>query len=82
MWIWRILRVAALLGTFGVIDVEEVVNNPPLSHLEGESPQLGDLLTMVSNNLLNGMTLQVGGAIYGSEILNTVTYIYDGCLKP
>ncbi len=30
-------------------------------HLEGEQPYLGDLLTMVINHLLNGMTLQVTG---------------------
>ena len=28
--------------------------------MEGESPQLGDLLTIVINHLLNGMILQVG----------------------
>ena len=30
-----------------------------LRDLEGEQPQLGDLLTMVINHLLNGMILQV-----------------------
>ena len=33
------------------------------SHLEGEQPYLGDLLTMVINHLLNGMILQVVGLI-------------------
>ena len=28
-------------------------------HLEGKQPQLGDLLTMVINHLLNGLILQV-----------------------
>ena len=32
---------------------------PWKAHLEGEQPQLGDLLTMVINHLLNGMLLQV-----------------------
>ena len=32
-----------------------------LGHLEGEQPQLGDLLIMVINHLLNGMILQVEG---------------------
>ena len=27
--------------------------------MEGEQPQLGNLLTMVANHLLNGMVLQV-----------------------
>ena len=58
-----------------------MVNNPNLSHLEGESPQLGDLLTMVINNLVHGMTLQVGGAVDGSEI-PIQSPAYDGCLKP
>ena len=30
-----------------------------LDHLEGERPQLGDLLTMVIDHLLTGMILQV-----------------------
>ena len=30
-----------------------------LGHVEGEQPQLGDLLTMITNHLLNGMILQV-----------------------
>ena len=30
-----------------------------LGHLEGEQPYLGDLLTIVANYLLSGMTLQV-----------------------
>ena len=38
-----------------------------LGHLEGEQPYLGDLLTMVTNHLLNGMILQVG--YIGDEIL-------------
>ena len=29
------------------------------AHLEGEQPQLGDLLTMVINHVLIGMILQV-----------------------
>ena len=31
--------------------------------MEGEQPQLGDLLTMVANYLLNGMILQVGDSL-------------------
>ena len=31
-----------------------------LIHLEGEQPQLGDLLIIVTDHLLTGMILQVG----------------------
>ncbi len=48
---WRIIPVTKWLGS-----------TPFMSHLgqlEGEQPYLGDLLTMVTNHLLNGMILQV-----------------------
>lgn len=42
-------------------------------HLQGEQPQLQDLLTMVLNRLLNGMILQVG-YVLGRWIVNLSTF--------
>ena len=38
---------------------------PWKGHLEGEQPQLGDLLTMLNSHILTGMILQVEN-LYGS----------------
>ena len=38
--------------------------------MEGEQPHLGDLLTMVINDLLDGMILQVGGGFKLCVIFN------------
>ena len=50
-------------GTWRIIPVSDWLGSPPfishLTHLEGEYPYWGDLLTMVINHLLNGMILQV-----------------------
>ena len=55
---WRIIPVSKWLVT--------PIYKPWNGHLEGEQPYLDleDLLTMVSNHLLNGMTLQVGSAFF------------------
>ena len=38
-----------------------------------EQPQLGDLLTMVINHLLNGMILQVGGDFFVAHDICNIT---------
>ena len=48
---WRIIPVSKWLVS--------PIYKPWNAHLEGEQPQLGDLLAMVINHLLNGMILQV-----------------------
>ena len=50
-----------------------------LGQLEGKQPQLGDLLTMVTNHLLTGMILQVGG----SNLMHPpANYLYQRALWP
>ena len=65
---------------FKVICLSYLEDGPPVSkwfvthlgHLEGEYPQLGDLLTMVISHLLNGMILQVRGKYTNRTCFSTV----------
>ena len=47
-------------------------------HLEGEHPQLDDLLTMVINHLLNGMILQA--LVFFFKLLILPSYIKFGMI--
>ena len=72
-WIWISFVTCGLFwddaicrwyATWRIIPLSKWLGSPPfISHgkaiLEGEQPYLGDLLTMVNNNLQSGMILQV-----------------------
>ena len=49
------------------------IHKPWKGHLEGESPQLGDLLTIVANYLLAGMILPV---VISNDLIISVKYVF------
>ena len=60
---WRIIRVSKYLVTS--------IYKPWKCYLQGEQPQLGDVLTKVMNHLLIGMILQVLGPSHSKRSKET-----------